>query len=369
LYRRIPLEFYDQLLMSDSSLNLSKLFKRLEAARNENKFYEVLQIYKTIYFRCLKAKRYLEAFQYLYQGSELLHREAQWNDASDLVKLIVQLLRDHRVSVKTESASVMPYLKSIFSQMKPASIERSTFLSDILDVLQKDAPALLAEFHEHVGKQLWCEQRYSAARPHLLCSNNGQIIGYFLVEVHQQYGYSSEVDLFITQAVLQCLCMQKFAVATLAFCTYTRRHPHLLSDHIKSTIGISNAQEGQSQLVRHPLGPPFEAFPLLNFIWFLMLAIKKHLGLPVFHQLCEKYATSIERDPVYPTYLQKIAVLYFGLPPPAPPMSSSGLPANNMLMNLFRLFGDDENELLDAGDLDYPSMDIMMREIQEDDMD
>jgi hypothetical protein len=45
--------------------------------------------------------------------------------------------------------------------------------------------------------------------------------------------------------------------------------------------------------------------------------------LAAFTVLCQQYQTSIERDPSYIEYLDKIAQIFFGVPPPRP--QSQGL--------------------------------------------
>ena len=47
------------------------------------------------------------------------------------------------------------------------------------------------------------EKNYSQARYHYLHSNDGNNFAAMLIEFHVTAGYSSEVDLFIAQAVLQ----------------------------------------------------------------------------------------------------------------------------------------------------------------------
>lgn len=47
------------------------------------------------------------------------------------------------------------------------------------------------------------EKNYALARYHFLHSTDGSGCAAMLVELHRQRGYSSEVDLFIAQAVLQ----------------------------------------------------------------------------------------------------------------------------------------------------------------------
>jgi hypothetical protein len=115
-----------------------------------------------------------------------------------------------------------------------------------------------------------------------------------LVEFHLTRGYSSELDLFIAQTVLQYLCLKKSIAASTAFLAYTKEHPKLGT------------------------GPPYSN-PLLNFIWFLLLSIQTSQSLSVYSILCEKYKLAIERDPQYLEYLDKIGQHFFGVPAPVKP--------------------------------------------------
>ena len=85
-----------------------------------------------------------------------------------------------------------------------------------------------------------------------------------LVEFHLTRGYSSELDLFIAQTVLQYLCLKKSIAASTAF---------LVSIvHINFPITAYR----QAYTTEHPRigsGPPYSN-PLLNFIWFLLLSIQ-----------------------------------------------------------------------------------------------
>ena len=71
-----------------------------------------------------------------------------------------------------------------------------------------------------------------------------------LVEYQLKKGYSSEVDLFITQTVLQFLCLKSEQTANVVFKHYISIHPDI----------------GQME-------PPFK-LTLVNFIWFLLIAIE-----------------------------------------------------------------------------------------------
>ena len=86
-----------------------------------------------------------------------------------------------------------------------------------------------------------------------------------LVEFHLTRGYSSELDLFIAQTVLQYLCLKKNIAASTAFLVSIVHH---INFHITAYW--------QAYTTEHPRigsGPPYSN-PLLNFIWFLLLSIQ-----------------------------------------------------------------------------------------------
>ena len=47
------------------------------------------------------------------------------------------------------------------------------------------------------------EKNYTLARQHFLYTNDGSGCASMLIELHEHQGYSNEIDLFITQTVLQ----------------------------------------------------------------------------------------------------------------------------------------------------------------------
>lgn len=88
------------------------------------------------------------------------------------------------------------------------------------------------------------------ARYHFIRSDDMENLGSMLVEIQVDLGYPSEIDLFVTQAVLQILCIRNLAFANSLFDNYLERHPLLHSE------------------------PPFK-YPLLNFTWMLLLTIQR----------------------------------------------------------------------------------------------
>jgi hypothetical protein len=78
-----------------------------------------------------------------------------------------------------------------------------------------------------------------------------------LVEMSIHHGYPGEYDLFVTQAVLHLLVLQKVKVANGLFVNYINQHLAFPSSD-----------------------PPFKV-PLLNFLWLLLEAIERFLTVNI----------------------------------------------------------------------------------------
>jgi len=161
-----------------------------------------------------------------------------------------------------------------------------------------------------------------------------------LIEAHQTLGYPSEIDLFIAQTVLQYLLLRNFHTAYLVFVTYVEQHP---------------------KIRQPPPGPFNHVYPMLNFLWFLLLCLKKLLiktstnnnvasGEPIhrldvlssssestryFSSLVDAYKPSLERDSTLIQYVERIGALFFGLKQKT--SSTSSNPFENLMHSLTNL--------------------------------
>lgn len=81
--------------------------------------------------------------------------------------------------------------------------------------------------------------------------------------------------------------------------------------------------------------------PLLNFVFFLLKIIETR-KLAIFKKLCELYKPSLDRDPSYEKYLEKIGVIFFGAPNP-PQRSNNGL-FGDLINQLFQGLDEDDEE-------------------------
>ncbi|XP_046361245.1 Golgi to ER traffic protein 4 homolog [Haliotis rufescens] len=287
---------------------VERVLAKCQACVDAGNFYEAHQMYRTLYFRYAAGQKYAEASDLLYKGSLTLLKHNQYSSGADLALLLVNVLNSSKQEV---SGVTMDRVVTLFQQMDPNCPERHNFLTSAIRWTNKvnaDHKRGHPDLHQRFGITFWQEKNYAQARYHLIHSTDGKGCAAMLIEYHSSQGYPSEVDLFIAQAVLQYLCLQNKDTAHAVFTAYTTNHPHLEK------------------------GPPFVK-PLLNFLWFLLLALEGG-KLAVFTILCEKYEPSLKRDPSYKEYLDKIGQIFFGVPPP---QVSQGL------------FGNLLNSLLDGG--------------------
>ncbi|XP_076309076.1 Golgi to ER traffic protein 4 homolog isoform X2 [Tachypleus tridentatus] len=276
--------------MSGSSrerrVGLDRILSKIKCNIETGNYYEAHQMYKTLYFRYLTQKKYKELLDLLYDGSDILLKHHQYNSGADLANLVVDALT---------------------TSLSPVSYE-------------------------------YLEKNYAQSRYHFTHSSDGDGCASMLIEYHINKGYPSEVDLFITQAVLQFLCLKNKSTASVVFFTFTEKHPSVQQ------------------------GPPY-LLPLLNFVWFLLLAVEGG-RLPVFTVLCEMYQPSINRDPAYPEYLSKIGQIFFGLP--APPKQQGLL--NNLVQSL--LEGLEEEDISGDSDIATPGPSCLRKHsMQSEDLD
>ncbi|XP_032315747.1 Golgi to ER traffic protein 4 homolog isoform X5 [Camelus ferus] len=293
-----------------------------------------------------------EARELMCSGALLFFSHGQQNSASDLSMLVLESLEKAEVEVADE---LLESLAKLFSLMDPNSPERVAFVSRALKWSSGGSGKLgHPRLHQLLALTLWKEQNYCESRYHFLHSSDGEGCANMLVEYATSRGFRSEVDMFVAQAVLQYvpfavlpwlawppgargwplsralsglsrtfLCLKNKSSASVVFTTYTQKHP-----------SIEN-------------GPPFVQ-PLLNFIWFLLLAVDGG-KLTVFTVLCEQYQPSLRRDPMYNEYLDRIGQLFFGVPPKQ--TSSYGGLLGNLLSSLM---GSSEQEGEDSQDDSSP---------------
>jgi len=277
-------------------------------------------------------EQYDEVLKLLYDGAVLLFDHNQHSSAADLAKLFVEVLQKSKAKVTKDTVDKLAIM---MSKIPPVAPERQAFLMAAINWSQSENPEGKKfeghpQLHNVVANIYWKETNYHQARYHFMRSDDMQNLGSMLVEIQVELGYHSEIDIFVTQAVLQLLCIRNLGIASSLFDNYLEQHP-LLSNQ-----------------------PPFK-YPLLNFTWLLLLAIQS-AKISSYAVLCEHYQPSLKRDPTYREYLDRIGQIYFGLPPPR--VSSNQGMFGNLIQSLIgSLEGDSDSEevtgsTLHASDLD-----------------
>ncbi|XP_066151647.1 Golgi to ER traffic protein 4 homolog [Euwallacea fornicatus] len=276
-------------MATQGSRGVSRVLEKLENSIKNGQYYEAHQMYRTLYFRYLNQKKYTELKSMLYQGAMLFLEADQKSSGSDLALLLVDVLNK---SEDVDCDSWSTKLSTIFAKIgSEHSSERETFLVQAVKWSAQGTSQGNPNLHQYIAKIYWEELNYPQARHHYIHSQDGKGCANLLIEFQMAKGFKSEVDLFIAQAVLQFLCLRNLITASQTFTIYTENHPR-----IRKT------------------GPPY-LLPLLNFLWFLLQAVETK-KLQTFAVLCEQYQKSIQRDPCYVQYLDKIGQLFFGVKPP-----------------------------------------------------
>ncbi|ERL84427.1 hypothetical protein D910_01859 [Dendroctonus ponderosae] len=292
-----------------------------------------------LYSKYVGQKNYKDLKDMLYQGSILFLDANQKASGADLGLLLIDVL------IKSEDKSTEIWcrkLSTLFAKIGTTyATERDSFLVQAVKWSSLGSSRGDPALHQYIAKVYWDELNYNQARHHYIHSQDGKNCAKLLIEFQMTKGFKCEIDLFVAQAVLQFLCLRNQITASQTFTTYTENHPT-----IKKTE------------------PPY-LLPLLNFLWFLLQALETK-KLQTFAVLCEQYQKSLERDPCYLQYLDKIGQLFFGLKPPQPKKSGGlfGSLIDNFLEGLEDGSDDDDEsargnpapstsrQLLESADLD-----------------
>jgi len=270
-----------------------RVLSKLKASIENENYYEAHQMYRTLYFRFLGQKKYVELETMLYDGAMLLFSHDEVASGTDLAKLYVDTL--NQAEAEPEELHFLRISK-LYQLMPCDNVDKPVYLTTCLKWSNKGcgSPVGHPRLHQHIAYGLWQMKQYTESRQHFLQSSDGTGCGSMLAEYHQARGFTSEVDMFIAQTVLQYLCLKKSLAAATALVAYTEQHPKIKS------------------------GPPY-SHPLLNFLWFLLLSVQTSQSLSAYTVLCEKYKLVLDRDPQYLEYLDKIGQHFFGVPAPVKP--------------------------------------------------
>lgn len=236
-----------------STTSSSRIFNKLQSLLEAEKFYEAHQLYRTLHFRLSNAQKFTQLRQVLYEGANIFLEKNQVTSGADLANLYLEVVSKDsdlksRMNNEEDKRQLVEEIGSLFSQIPAKSQERLSFTTKALKLKEYPIPLI----HRKLALILWKEKNFPESRFHFVHSNDfGNDCAQMLVEYQVTYGFPSEVDLFIAQFVFQVLCIKKNKdLVNQTFHNYTAQHPSIKR-----------------------CDPPF-LMPLLNFLWFLLVAIK-----------------------------------------------------------------------------------------------
>lgn len=183
-----------------------------------------------------------------------------------------------------ESQELCKKIGTLMSMIPKNTPERLNFILTTLKLKPNVFP--LYSIHRQFALITWKEGDFSDSRYHFLhCSpSSSEDCASMLIDFQTSRGYPSEVDLFLAQFILQLLCLKKANYEP----TSDNIHHYKASSSIIDDLNLSKITPKSKQhafanmiiqiyVEKHPLinasYPPFDQ-PLINFIWFLSLAIE-----------------------------------------------------------------------------------------------
>jgi golgi to ER traffic protein 4 len=236
-----------------------RLVSKLSQLLKNGDYYEAHQIYRTLYHRMMRSNKTLQLSDMLYEGSIHLLVNGEHNSGADVACLYLDVIT-HMNGQQLEShlqnnqnTQLLTNIRKLFELIPCKTPERVVFISKAIKLNYSP----ISSIHKQFAIVLWHEKNYSESRNHFVhsCSDSGEECALMLIEYQTSLGFPSEVDLFITQFVLQVLCVKNKSLADNTFHAYTSKHPNISKTN-----------------------PPF-SLPLLNFIWFLLVAIDRYLSI------------------------------------------------------------------------------------------
>ncbi|CAI4229813.1 unnamed protein product [Auanema sp. JU1783] len=301
------------------------MFGRLEGKAEEcvqkEDYYEAHQIYRTLCFRYKNSKSFSDLLRVSYNGSMTLLKKKQFESGVDMGCLFVEALIVSDTKPTAENIEkIIMFLEMQLEMEKEATdaglaikrfrVATDKFISDAVKWSQQHSrnPREAAHGTDALNKSL--AETFSKfddierARTHYLLSEDAEGFSRFLIASLSKFGEPDEHDLFIALAVLQLLCLKRAKTAWTLFTHY-----------------IGNSPVGYGEL-------PCK-YPLINFIWLLLLAVPKR-NSATFCDLVNKYTPSLDRDPQYKPLLDKIGKVFFKISEPG----AAGGFLGNMLRGL-----------------------------------
>lgn len=346
-----------------ASTNASRLVGKLKSAVERKELYETHQILRTINFRFISSQDKIFALRdLLFEGTCYLLKSGETVSGQDIGTLFLDsagkcLLkrRDEGNEVTNNdltNASLVYHANKnsldydicqrvahIAISLPDLEIGRSKFIADAFKILN---PKVLNRnlLHEVLATKFWQIKDLASSRYHYLhCASllNAKDVADLLVSYQAESANNSEVDLFITQFILQFLCLQ----SPIDPPNQKKTTPSAPSS--RSLVNCCKRRRTEIKSIAEQIFLCYKkktkfSYPLLNFIWFMIMILDSEEA-STFVLLRDIYRPTWSRDPNYSGYLTRIETLYF-----AKTEQRQGGFLNNILLSLIEGDGESSQE-------------------------
>ncbi|KAJ3424578.1 golgi to er traffic protein [Anaeramoeba flamelloides] len=263
----------------------SKILEKLNSKVENGEYYEAQQLYTTLSLRMQKRGKTNEAIQLLSRGIHTMATHEQYESASFLGVSMINIFTELKIAANEQTIMVIEK----FAQEFPKSASKSliTFLKTALSwnkaVSQNQQADPKIEYL--MAKTYYNLEDFSKSKIHFLRSNGHTEEFAKMVYDWIKKGQSWERDFFIVRTVLELLNAKKERDAGSLF---------------QKLVGLYFKDQENTHT------------PLLNFLSFLLITIKKKSTI-LFETLFENYKDALSRDPELLILVKKVGAIYCGV--------------------------------------------------------
>jgi len=257
-------------------------------------------LYKTLFFRYSEQGNETETVKLLQSGVVVMLKHGQFNCASELSLLLFDYFKSNKIAVIQKYIDLV---KELFSLYPPEKEVKNSFAKAVFRWLaaigiKEDSP-INREFHGIFGESFGNDKEYALALKHLVRSTRPKVLLEMIIQWSSitRLSHPTEIDLYFVRPILLCLCVGNTVGSTV------------LLDYIDAEnkkvekLANTKADDGEPS----PLDTP-----LIHFAFFIFSAIQKK-DYNLFHALTTKYSPSVSRDPEFPSYVDRIGQVFFGV--------------------------------------------------------
>ncbi|KAJ8902058.1 hypothetical protein NDN08_006466 [Rhodosorus marinus] len=277
--------------------SVASLKKRFDSAIESSDLYTAEQTCRTIAHRLRTTRDGDESFHHarareaLESGALALLKLNGTQSGTSLALDYVNALRTDHVPFSEGKASLLEIVKAYGDTelSDEGEVEKLRFVKSCIDYSKTDlnnagSKVEDKELNGIAAMSSWARRDFGAAQKYFLLSDQPEKFAEMLLEWSSTYGLKSEVDLFLTRAVLEYALRNNLQDAAVVHSAFVARYG--------------------------------DFSPLANFCEMLLKVLPKNDAYNLFKYLCEAYDSSLKRDESFPKTLGSLGKLYYGVEPP-----------------------------------------------------